>query len=90
MISTVANIIPQDVHDLCAEFWGGNIEKSRELQLKMMDLIGAVFCEVNPIPIKTALKILGKINGGYRLPLVEMLPENEEKLRKAMEDYGIL
>ena len=89
VISVTANIIPDDTHDLCQKFFDGDFEGARELQLKAIDLCKALFCEVNPIPVKKATELMGMTNGVVRLPLTEMEPENTEKLIKAMKDYGI-
>ena len=89
VISVTANIIPDDTHELCASFLDGNVARARELQLKAIDLCKALFCEVNPIPVKKATELLGMSNGKVRLPLTEMEPENAARLEKAMRDYGI-
>lgn len=89
VISVTANIIPEDTHELCQSFLDGNVERARELQLKAIDLCKALFCEVNPIPVKKASQLLGLSNGKLRLPLTEMEPENAVKLEKAMLEYGI-
>ncbi len=89
VISVTANIIPDDTHDLCQKFLDGDIEGARELQLKAIDLCKALFCEVNPIPVKKATEILGMTNGKVRLPLTEMEPEHTEILMKAMKEYGV-
>lgn len=89
VISVTANIIPDDTHDLCQKFFDGDFEGARELQLKAIDLCKALFCEVNPIPVKKATELMGMTNGVVRLPLTEMEPENTAKLEKAMRDYGI-
>ena len=89
VISVTANIIPEDTHELCQSFLDGNVERARELQLKAIDLCKALFCEVNPIPVKKASQLLGLSNGKLRLPLTEMEPENAAKLEKAMLEYGI-
>ena len=90
VISVTANIIPDDTHDLCAKFFEGDTEGARQLQLKAIELCKALFCEVNPIPVKKATELLGLSNGKVRLPLTEMEPEHVEFLRKAMQNYGIL
>ena len=69
VISVTANIIPEDTHELCQSFLDGNVERARELQLKAIDLCKALFCEVNPIPVKKASQLLGLSNGKLRLPL---------------------
>ena len=90
VISVTANVIPDDTHDLCAKFLEGDVEGARQLQLKAIELCKALFCEVNPIPVKKATELLGLSNGKVRLPLTEMEPEHVEILRKAMQNYGIL
>ena len=89
VISVTANIIPDDTHDLCQKFFDGDFEGARELQLKAIDLCKALFCEVNPIPVKKATELMGLTNGVVRLPLTEMEAEHTEMLIKAMKDYGI-
>ncbi len=89
VISVTANIIPDDTHDLCQKFFDGDVQGSLELQLKAIDLCKALFCEVNPIPVKKATELMGLTNGVVRLPLTEMEPQNAEKLIKAMREYGI-
>ena len=90
VISVVSNIIPKDVHDMVQKYLDGDVVGSRELQLKMMELISAAFVEVNPIPIKTAMNILGHDAGELRLPLYEMSSGNLEVLKKALINYGLL
>lgn len=90
VISVMANVIPHDTHDLCAKFFAGDVEGSRELQLKTLDLIKALFIEPNPVPVKTAMNMLGMNVGGCRLPLVDMEPQNITLLNKALKTYGLL
>ncbi|MDD5166842.1 MAG: 4-hydroxy-tetrahydrodipicolinate synthase [Candidatus Omnitrophica bacterium] len=90
IISVVANIVPQDVADLVSEFEKGNIEKSRQIHYKLLPLIKAVFIETNPIPVKTAMGLMGLCEPDLRLPMCAMSPENLEKLKKALKDYGLL
>jgi 4-hydroxy-tetrahydrodipicolinate synthase len=90
VISTAANVIPEQMHDLTSKFFAGDIAGSRKLQLGMLELIRALFCEVNPIPVKTAMNMMGFDVGGYRAPLTEMEYENEQFLRAAMENYGLI
>ncbi len=90
IISVVANIIPRDVADMCAIFEKGDIEKAKGLHYKMLDLIKAMFVETNPIPVKTAMGLMKMIDPQMRLPLCEMLPENKEKLVKALKDYRLI
>ncbi len=90
VISVLSNIAPKDTHDICAEFFAGNVERSRELQIRYMELIDALFCEVNPIPVKKALELKGIFGGTLRMPLSEMEPQNVERLKKAMIETGVL
>jgi len=90
IISVVANIVPKDVADLVAEFQKGNIEKARQIHYKLLPLIKAIFIETNPIPVKTAMGLLGMCCPDLRLPMCSMLPENLERLKKALNDYGLL
>lgn len=90
VISVLSNIAPKKVHELCDAFFKGNLERSRQLQLEAIPLITELFREVNPIPVKEAMNMMGKEVGPYRKPLVEMEPANKELLQKAMADYGLL
>ena len=90
IISVVANIIPRDVADMCEAFEKGNIKRAGELHYKMLDLIKTMFVETNPIPVKTAMGLMKMIDPQMRLPLCEMLPENKEKLVKALKDYRLI
>jgi len=89
IISVVANIIPRDVAEMCAAFEKGNMKKAKELHYKMLGLVKAMFVETNPIPVKTAMGLMKLCEPDMRLPLCEMLPENREKLVKAMREYKI-
>jgi 4-hydroxy-tetrahydrodipicolinate synthase len=90
VISTVANIVPKDMHDMVYDFFNGHIEKAITKQLDLKPLIDAVFIEVNPIPIKAALYLSGKIAYEYREPLIQLEDANFEKLKKEMQAYGLL
>ncbi|MDO4977588.1 MAG: 4-hydroxy-tetrahydrodipicolinate synthase [Eubacteriales bacterium] len=90
VISVLSNVAPEDTHNICAEFFAGNVEKAAELQIKYMELINSLFCEVNPIPVKKAMEFLGFCPGNLRRPLGEMEPEHAERLRRAMIEVGIL
>ncbi|MCX5713728.1 MAG: 4-hydroxy-tetrahydrodipicolinate synthase, partial [Candidatus Omnitrophica bacterium] len=90
IISVVANIVPRDVANLVSEFEKGNLKKAQELHFKLLPLIKAVFLETNPIPIKTAMGLLGICEPDLRLPMCAMSPDNLEKLKKALKDYGLL
>ncbi len=89
VISVTSNIIPEDTHNVVKKYFDGDIEGARDLQLKAIDLCGALFCEVNPIPVKKATELMGLSNGVMRMPLTEMEPQNAERLEKAMREYGI-
>ncbi|GAA4654569.1 4-hydroxy-tetrahydrodipicolinate synthase [Anaerocolumna aminovalerica] len=89
VISVLSNIAPRETHDMVARYFEGDIKGSRELQLKAIPLVEALFCEVNPIPVKSAVNLMGFEAGGLRKPLTEMEPENKEKLIKAMREFGI-
>lgn len=88
VISVVSNIAPRDMHDLCATHEAGDREKAQNLHYKMQPLCRACFLETNPVPVKTALGMLGRFDPAPRLPLVPLLPENREKLQKALLEYG--
>lgn len=90
VISVMANIIPQDTHDMVMKFFRGDIQGAVKLQLKTLDLIKAIFIEVNPIPIKAAVNLLGFQAGQCRLPLTEIEDKNLEILRAEMKAYGLL
>ncbi|MBQ7780975.1 MAG: 4-hydroxy-tetrahydrodipicolinate synthase [Lachnospiraceae bacterium] len=90
VISVLSNVAPKETHDICAKYFEGDVKGSMELQLKAMDLCDALFCEVNPIPVKKALNLMGKEAGTLRLPLTEMEEANAAKLEKAMREFGIL
>lgn len=90
VISVLSNVCPQETHDLVALFRSGDLEASRELQFKLNPLVQALFCEVSPIPVKTALNLMGMQAGSLRLPLVPMQPEHRQKLELTMQALGIL
>lgn len=90
VISVLSNVAPQQTHDICAKFFEGDAEGSCREQLRAIPLCKALFCEVNPIPVKKALNLMGMDAGALRMPLTEMEPENALKLEKAMKEYGIL
>lgn len=90
VISVSANIIPEDVHDMVESFMNGDIEESRRLQFKAVNLCSALFCEVSPIPIKKAVELMGMCGGTLRMPLTDMEPENVVRLEKAMKEYGLI
>ncbi len=89
VISVVANILPKETHDITARCFAGDFKGARELQLKLYDLIKALFIEVNPIPVKTAMNLLGYDVGELRMPLCEMEEKNIAVLRAEMEKLGM-
>ncbi len=90
VISVWANIAPQTVHDLCADYLAGNVEKARKTQIENLELIHSLFCEVNPIPVKAALGKMGLISPIYRQPLWPMEPANEARVEAALKGAGLL
>lgn len=90
VISVLSNVAPKQTHEICQKFFDGDVAGSALEQLRAIDLCDALFCEVNPIPVKAALNLMGKAVGGTRMPLSEMEPANVERLKKAMQEYGIL
>ncbi|MBR3607444.1 MAG: 4-hydroxy-tetrahydrodipicolinate synthase [Lachnospiraceae bacterium] len=90
VISVLSNVAPRQTHELCAKFFAGDVEESRKIQLDAIPLIDALFCEVNPIPVKKALELQGADRGILRRPLTEMEEEHAAVLKQAMKDFGIL
>lgn len=89
VISVLSNVAPQETHDICAKFFAGDVKGSMELQLKAIPLIEKLFCEVNPIPVKKAMQLMGMDCGPLRMPLTEMTDANAALLAQAMKDFGI-
>ena len=90
VVSVVANIVPQDVKAMVTAFKEGKTAEAEERHRRLFPLCRAMFIETNPIPVKTAMRILRRLNGELRLPLCPMQPANEEKLKQALKDYGLL
>lgn len=90
VISVLSNVAPRQTHDIVAEYLAGNVEKSCQLQLDAIEVVEALFCEVNPIPVKAAMNLQGKNVGTLRMPLTDMEEKNVERLATAMRKYGIL
>lgn len=90
VISVLSNVAPRQTHDICAKFFAGDVEGSRKEQLRAIELCEALFCEVNPIPVKAGLNLMGKNVGSLRRPLGDMEEANVERLRCAMKNYGLL
>ena len=89
VISVWSNVAPKQVHDMCMKFFEGDIAGAAKMQLEAEPLVDALFSEVNPIPVKKALNLMGMNVGSLRAPLCEMGEENAKKLAEAMKAYGI-
>ena len=90
VISVLSNVAPAQAHEICAAYFAGDVKRSAKLQLEAIPLIHALFSEVNPIPVKAAMNLLGKETGPLRMPLTEMEPEHQEVLKKELQAYGLL
>ncbi len=89
-ISVLANVAPAQTHNMIQAALDGNYKTAAKMQMQSLDLINSLFCEVNPIPVKEGMNLLGFDAGITRLPLYEMAPENVERLRKSMQAYGLI
>ena len=89
VISVLSNVAPDEAHDICEKYFNGDVKGSTALQLKALPLIEQLFCEVNPIPVKKAMQLMGVDCGPLRMPLTEISPEHEKNLAQAMKDFGI-
>lgn len=89
VISVLSNVAPEYTHDIVAKYLEGKVEESCKMQLDALPLVHALFCEVNPIPVKTAMNMMGKEVGPMRMPLCEMEDAHKEVLRKAMKDFAL-
>ena len=90
VISVLSNVAPKQTHDICQAMLDGDVKLGAKLQLEALPLIDALFCEVNPIPVKAALNLMGMKVGDMRMPLTNLEPEHVKLLEKEMKDYGIL
>ena len=90
VISVLSNVAPRQTHDMCEKFFEGDVAGSCKMQLDAIPLVDALFCEVNPIPVKKAMNLMGLEAGPLRRPLTEMEEANAAKLEKALKDYGLL
>lgn len=90
VISVVSNVAPKYMHDMVYHYLNGNTKEACQMQLDCLPLYNALFCEVNPIPAKAALNLMGKAVGGLRAPLTEMEPQNQEILRQALQDMKLI
>jgi len=89
VISVLSNIAPQETHDICQLYFDGKVEESAKLQLRASELVDALFCEVNPIPVKKAVSMLGYQAGPLRLPLTEIEAAHAQQLKNAMVNFGL-
>ncbi len=90
VISVLSNVAPKFTHDLVMDYLNGNQEKALKAQLSALDLVDALFCEVNPIPVKTAMRLMGYNAGPLRLPLCDMEEKNLELLKKALSNHNLI
>ena len=90
VISVLSNVAPKETHDICQLYFDGKVKESCDLQLKAIPLIDSLFCEVNPIPVKKAMNLMGLNAGPLRRPLTEMEESHVPALEKAMKEFGIL
>ena len=90
VISVLANVAPRETHRMVMDFLEGRVKESRDLQLKLLEVTNDLFIEVNPIPVKEALNLMGKDVGGYRLPLCPMTEAHRETLRRSMAAAGLI
>ncbi len=90
VISVLSNVAPRQTHEICAKCLEGDFETARKLQFKAYPLVKALFSEVNPIPVKSALKMIGFEAGPLRLPLTELEPAHQELLREEMKKFGLI
>jgi 4-hydroxy-tetrahydrodipicolinate synthase len=90
VISVLSNVAPQETHDMCQAFFDGDTKKAEQMQVEYADLIDALFCEVNPIPVKVAMRKLGYNAGPLRMPLSEMEPQHEKQLEDSLRRHGLI
>ena len=90
VISVLSNVVPRETHDICQLYFDGKTQDSAKLQLKLLKLANTLFCEVNPVPVKTAMGLLGLCSDEMRLPLCEMDDANREKLISVMKSYNLI
>lgn len=90
VISVVSNVAPSYMHNLCMNYLNGDADEARRMQVKVIELVDALFCEVNPIPVKHAMNLMGMNAGPMRRPLSPIEPDNLERLKRAMKNFGLL
>ncbi len=90
VISVLSNVAPKETHDMVMDYLNGNVKSALDIQLRYLELIDALFCEVNPIPVKAAMNLMGYNVGGLRLPLTVIEDENRKKLAESLRACGLL
>ena len=90
VISVLSHLCPRETHEICQKYFDGDVKGSAALQLKYHDLVKALFSDVNPIPVKAAMNLMGWNVGHCRMPLIDMAPEAEEKLAQVMRSHGLI
>lgn len=90
VISVLSNVLPKETHDMCAAYFAGDVKKAADMQLQFIPLINALFSDVNPIPVKEAMELLGKQTGPCRLPLVAMSDDKHAALKAELTKLGLL
>ncbi len=90
VISVLSNIMPRETHDICSLYLEGKTSESRDLQLSLISLINALFCDVNPIPVKEALNLMGKEVGPYRLPMCKTTPEKIKLIQSELKKHNLI
>ena len=90
VISVLSNLVPQETHDMCQFFFDGRIKESADLHIKYIDLVDVLFCETSPIPVKTAMALMGLDSGELRMPLVEMEDKNKAMLIDVLKKHGLI
>ncbi len=90
VISVLSNVLPDETHDMCQLFFEGKVDEAAKMQIKYLELINKLFCEVNPIPVKTAMALMGYCDLEMRLPLCEMEDKNQAALEATLKKYGII
>lgn len=90
VISVLANVCPKETHDMCQAYIDGDCAKATGMQLEYLELVNNLFVEVNPIPVKTALNLMGKNAGNLRLPLTDMEEGNLNKLKNSLKKYNLI
>jgi len=90
VVSVISNLLPQQIHDMCELYLTGKVKESADMHIKYIDLIDALFCEVSPVPVKTALGLMGLDSGEARLPLIEMEDKNKSLLTAVLKKHGLV